>query len=472
MTAKSSLSRLLVVGLLVLLASARLEAAERWYNYYENGLRLMKEQKYAQAIVAFEQALSGLYEDQPKKVQTYGMHFIEYHPHREIGIAAYYLGDMERAREELELALAYNPSDARAAEFYAKVTGGVAPPVPGGPAPELAPPPTPARPGLSKDEILEVQRALAYRGYYEGAIDGVIGPRTEGAVKVFQEEAGLSPTGSVDEQTLAAIRRVKVPKDFRSARPTPTPGTEETASPAHQEPARPSGKVQRVVPYLSVGVLPLSAGRGVEDVGTLVAERMVTSLVGYQRFQVNERIQMDKIMKELKFGLTDLVDPATAAKLGKQAGVDCLVMGSVNRTGTSIDMDLRLVDTETGEVLAARSGQCPESDPAQLRRTVADIAAYFANILPLVEGTVVKVDPDGTIYVSLGSRQGMRKGMKLHVFTEGDPIVHPATGKTLGRVRRSKTQIVLTQVMEMYSMGRQVEGEGTPVNVNDPVVTK
>lgn len=445
-------------------------AAQRWYNYYADGLRLMKEEKHAQAIVAFEQALEGLFQDQAKKVQTYGMHFIEYHPHREIGIAAYHLGDMARAREELDLAAAYVPNDPRTEEYLRRVAGGSAPPV----APATPAPPVSA-PARSVEQIREIQRALSYKGYYSGSLDGLLGPATEAAVRSYQQDNGLPVSGLLDDRTVESVRKIKVPKEFGTApppRPEPPPPVKPVQPPPSQSVPRPSGKVQRVVPYLSVGVIPMSSPPGAEELGGQVAERMVTSLVEYQRFQVNERLQMDKVLKELKFGLTDLVDPATAAKLGKQAGVDCLVMGSVSKTGDVIDMDLRLVDTETGEVLAARSGQCLHSNPTQLRQTVADIAAYFANILPLVEGSVVKVDPDGSIYVGLGSKQGMRKGMKLHVFTEGESIVHPVTGKPLGKTRKSKSQVVLTEVMELYAVARPVEGEEASVSVNDPVVTK
>ncbi|MBN1424837.1 peptidoglycan-binding protein [Candidatus Fermentibacteria bacterium] len=470
---------LLVVGFLSA-GPGLVDSADRWYNYYAQGLRLTKEAKYAQAIVAFEQALEGLFQDQSKKVQTYGMHFVDYHPHREIGIAAYHLGDLTRAREELDLAAAYTPNDARTLEFLSKVSNGVAPPARVTPTPPATPEKPQATPALtlSQDELREVQRVLSYKGYYSGTVDGIFGKGSQAALQSFQQDNRLSATGTLDKKTLGAIRKVKVPKDFGVIpEPAATPPLQQVTPPAQTRPpapatAHPSGKVQRVVPYLSVGVIPMSAPKGTEDLGGLIAERMVTSLVEYQRFQVNERIQMDKVLKELKFGLTDLVDQSTAARLGKQAGVDCLVMGSVNRSGPTVEMDLRLVDTETGEVLAARSAQAPESDPAQLRRSVADIAAYFANVLPLVEGSVVKVDPDGSVYVGLGSRQGMRKGMKLHVFTEGEPITHPATGKTLGRTRKSKSEVVLTEVMEMMAVAQPVEGTGGAVTVNDLVVTK
>ena len=44
----------------------------------------------------------------------------------------------------------------------------------------------------------EVQRLLAARGYYAGAVDGVAGPATRSAIRRFQKDAGLPVTGAVD----------------------------------------------------------------------------------------------------------------------------------------------------------------------------------------------------------------------------------------------------------------------------------
>jgi His-Xaa-Ser repeat protein HxsA len=50
-----------------------------------------------------------------------------------------------------------------------------------------------------------VQIALLAQGFYEGAIDGVVGPSTRGALRRFQTSRGLEQTGTVTPQTLDAL---------------------------------------------------------------------------------------------------------------------------------------------------------------------------------------------------------------------------------------------------------------------------
>ena len=58
----------------------------------------------------------------------------------------------------------------------------------------------------TSDVIREMQQALAGLGYYSGSITGHFGDRTVTAVTRFQRSAGLSATGSLDGETVAAIR--------------------------------------------------------------------------------------------------------------------------------------------------------------------------------------------------------------------------------------------------------------------------
>ena len=53
----------------------------------------------------------------------------------------------------------------------------------------------------------EVQRKLAARGYYDGAIDGIAGPKTREAVRRFQAAAGLRVTGRLDPRLARALDR-------------------------------------------------------------------------------------------------------------------------------------------------------------------------------------------------------------------------------------------------------------------------
>ena len=47
----------------------------------------------------------------------------------------------------------------------------------------------------------QIQALLIYLGYDPGPLDGVIGPKTKGALSAFQPDYGLPATGQADETT-------------------------------------------------------------------------------------------------------------------------------------------------------------------------------------------------------------------------------------------------------------------------------
>uniref|UniRef100_UPI000B7F1AE7 caspase family protein n=1 Tax=Candidatus Entotheonella palauensis TaxID=93172 RepID=UPI000B7F1AE7 len=51
-------------------------------------------------------------------------------------------------------------------------------------------------PALTSD-VEQLQQALAERGYNPGPIDGIVGPRTEAAIKAFQRDQGMRPDGKL-----------------------------------------------------------------------------------------------------------------------------------------------------------------------------------------------------------------------------------------------------------------------------------
>lgn len=57
----------------------------------------------------------------------------------------------------------------------------------------------------SAGTVREVQQALQSKGYDVGPIDGVMGPRTESALREFQQQQGLARSGRIDAQTMSAL---------------------------------------------------------------------------------------------------------------------------------------------------------------------------------------------------------------------------------------------------------------------------
>jgi hypothetical protein len=53
--------------------------------------------------------------------------------------------------------------------------------------------------------VANVQSALQEQGYYQGDIDGILGPQTRAALAGYQQDNGLTVTSAVDEPTLDSL---------------------------------------------------------------------------------------------------------------------------------------------------------------------------------------------------------------------------------------------------------------------------
>ena len=62
-----------------------------------------------------------------------------------------------------------------------------------------------SRRNSARAAVAEVQRQLMSRGYYRGRVDGRPGRRTAFALRAFQFQSGLPPTGCLDTTTLNAL---------------------------------------------------------------------------------------------------------------------------------------------------------------------------------------------------------------------------------------------------------------------------
>jgi len=87
----------------------------RWWHYYERGLSYAEGEFYTEALSDLNEAVRQREKDQ-RMARTYGMHFVDYFPHREVGVIAYQMGDLSTAKAQLELSLSQFPS--AKASFY------------------------------------------------------------------------------------------------------------------------------------------------------------------------------------------------------------------------------------------------------------------------------------------------------------------------------------------------------------------
>ncbi len=257
---------------------------------------------------------------------------------------------------------------------------------------------------------------------------------------------------------------------------------------------------------------------GGQGVGEGMSDMLTTALVKKGKFRIMERAQIEKIMQEQALGASGAVTPQTAAKMGNLLGVELAVVGTVSefgykesKTGGSIGglasralgmgagmgaavtnvsavvgIDVRFVDVNTGEILAAETVNKSESSKG-LSLSAANLSfenekkfdesvvgkATRAAIDELVNkiekqmdnvawsGRVIKADGKSVI-INAGKNTGVRIGDELIVLQKGEELIDPETGISLGseETQIGKIKIVTDMADGKASKCELLEGSG------------
>jgi TolB-like protein len=91
------------------------------------------------------------------------------------------------------------------------------------------------------------------------------------------------------------------------------------------------------------------------DFGRYVSEKLIINLFQTKKYRIVERQLLNKVIAEQKLSLTGIIDPATAQKLGRILGVEAICSGTIADLNKTIEINARLIDTETGDVFSAAS---------------------------------------------------------------------------------------------------------------------
>ncbi len=128
-----------------------------------------------------------------------------------------------------------------------------------------------------------------------------------------------------------------------------------------------------------IAVLNFEAAGAKDRTGEWAAactEWMQSYLVATSRFDIVERVQIQKIIAEQALGQSGRIDPETAAKTGKLLGVDIMLIGRLIPLGTEIEVVVRLVDVHTGIIFDSFYSQV--ENPMALKGTLNDIASSIS----------------------------------------------------------------------------------------------
>lgn len=219
-----------------------------------------------------------------------------------------------------------------------------------------------------------------------------------------------------------------------------------------------------------------------DPLGKQVTDMLSKALTESGQFLVFERPDLGRVLEESRIpgGKLNLV------------GVDLLIVGSLTEFGRKTigetgffsaskrqvafaKVDLRLVNTYTGQVIQSMSGAGESSSESASIAGFGSQAAYDATLNDSAIRTAVaaavsqmvaevtkspwstailKVD-EGRVFISGGKSQGLRPGMQLAVETRGERIKSPQTGFEITLPGR---QVATIQLQGMFGDNETNEG--------------
>jgi curli biogenesis system outer membrane secretion channel CsgG len=249
------------------------------------------------------------------------------------------------------------------------------------------------------------------------------------------------------------------------------------------------------------------------DVGKGISDLLVQQLVTDGKYSLIERNAIDKILNEQNFANSDRVDSTTAAKIGKILGVDAVIMGSVTQFGRDdqnktygggvstlnkfgigglqkreakavVGITARMVDTTTGEILAAVTGTGESARKGTslagagggggnaagggydmtsknfgetilgeaVHKAVIQMASQLdekAEALPTrkAEFSGVVADASGnTLILNIGRNSGVRVGDTVQISRPVRTVKDPTTGKVIKTITNTLGTATITDV--------------------------
>ncbi len=106
-------------------------------------------------------------------------------------------------------------------------------------------------------------------------------------------------------------------------------------------------------PLKSIAVLEFEA-KGVSTLeASTLTDRFRSELVQTKVFKQIERNQIEQIFNEQKLQMSGTVSDDKLVEIGELLGAELLVIGSIGKLGSTYTIDLRLVDVQSGEIIAS-----------------------------------------------------------------------------------------------------------------------
>jgi len=114
------------------------------------------------------------------------------------------------------------------------------------------------------------------------------------------------------------------------------------------------GGKRKIMPA-SIAIIDFEGiGVSIDEIRVL-SHRLTSEIISLNVYQLFERSKIDQVIKEQKFQHFGCADAACAVEIGKLAGVEHMVIGTVSKIGNTYSVDSRMIDVESGKsVISAK----------------------------------------------------------------------------------------------------------------------
>jgi hypothetical protein len=131
-----------------------------------------------------------------------------------------------------------------------------------------------------------------------------------------------------------------------------------------------------------------------------------------------ERALFDRLVEELKLGTSKLIDRRAALSLGRILAARLILSGQMIYVGPQVQVSMRLIETETGQIAAAVNGSFGSAVPASVlsESLSKDLLKKLTGLYPL-RGKVSEVK-GGEIGLNIGEMAGVRIGQRFDVIDQ------------------------------------------------------
>lgn len=242
---------------------------------------------------------------------------------------------------------------------------------------------------------------------------------------------------------------------------------------------------------------------GQRELGSSATDIIVTEMQKTGQFILVEREKVQRIIDEQRFQASDMVEPATVAKVGRLLGVSAIVTGAVTQFGqreegvdtivyqrrsqiAECTVDIRIVDVATGEILVADSGRGEAEQTVQGSMGLGGRASYdttlagealraaifkFSKNVVDRMGTVpwtarVAAVDSGKIYIDAGKLTGLAIGSELEVMRPGKEIISPTTGKVIGETSNKVGRVKVVEYLgDDGAVAQSLEGDAAAKDI-------